>query len=293
MLLRLYLPLRVLRDSTSLKLSKTTREASKLSENHRVDMAVKTSFDTRPVGSITVTLAVFTTAIAYAVRTCELGQGVDGDNNPVSFTRALWMVVVTMTTVGYGDVVPSSPLARVLTLTAALAGLVLTAIMISIVHKELALSAAQGYTIKRFLLERTDRKLEDRTASLIVTWWQMKLLDRIEEKEARAACEERDARAGQAARGQVSLASPAGAHMATVLDARDTRPPFSSTRTLLAPDAPPHRCRKGRRRNPSSSRTLSPRHLSPPRPKTTPLSPAPNPTLLLEPAFRAARKVLR
>ena len=95
--------------------------------------------------------------MAYAVRTCELGQGVDGEEYPVDFARALWMVVVTMTTVGYGDVVPSSPLARVLTLAAALAGLVLTAIMISIVHKELALSAAQGHTVKRFLLVRVSR----------------------------------------------------------------------------------------------------------------------------------------
>ena len=147
-------------------------------------MAVKTAFDTQPLTSITAALAVFTTVMAYAVRTCELGQGVDGEEYPVDFARALWMVVVTMTTVGYGDVVPSSPLARVLTLAAALAGLVLTAIMISIVHKELALSAAQGHTVKRFLLVRVSRKLEQCAASLLVTKWQLRLLDRAEAKEA-------------------------------------------------------------------------------------------------------------
>ena len=64
--------------------------------------------------------------------------------SPATFLEAVWMVSITMTTVGFGDVVPASLAARVLTLASALAGLILTAIMISIVHKQLELSAAQA-----------------------------------------------------------------------------------------------------------------------------------------------------
>merc|ERR1719311_396520 len=94
-----------------------------------------------------------------------------------------------MTTVGYGDITPISLLARILSLTAALAGLMLTAIMISIVQKELALSAAQGHTVKRFLLLRVTRKYEQCAASLVVIKWQLIMLNRAEakEKQARAA----------------------------------------------------------------------------------------------------------
>lgn len=49
-----------------------------------------------------------------------------------------------MTTVGFGDVVPQSPAAKVLTFCVAVVGLLITAIMITIVNKELELSAAQG-----------------------------------------------------------------------------------------------------------------------------------------------------
>ena len=52
----------------------------------------------------------------------------------------IWMLIVTMTTVGFGDFVPKSTTARAFTTVIAVIGIFLMALCISLVHESLQLT---------------------------------------------------------------------------------------------------------------------------------------------------------
>ena len=65
----------------------------------------------RLVATVAIVLAV-----VAAVLESLVGSGIDGFNN------ALWWAIVTVTTVGYGDVVPETPQGRIIAAVLMLAG---------------------------------------------------------------------------------------------------------------------------------------------------------------------------
>ncbi|HVY03703.1 MAG TPA: ion transporter [Caulobacterales bacterium] len=85
---------------------------------------------------------------------------IEGDINPKQFgsvTRALWWAVVTLTTVGYGDVYPETALGRVAAALVALAGIGIVAMPTGI----LASSFAEEF---RARAEKKEKELEARRA---------------------------------------------------------------------------------------------------------------------------------
>jgi len=57
-----------------------------------------------------------------------------------SYTNSLWLVIVTVFTVGYGEITPVTLVGRSITILAALGGLILSATLIGLVHQSLALN---------------------------------------------------------------------------------------------------------------------------------------------------------
>lgn len=51
-----------------------------------------------------------------------------------SYFNVLWLVIITVFTVGYGDLTPQSDLGRTIAIVAALCGLILSATLIGLVH---------------------------------------------------------------------------------------------------------------------------------------------------------------
>ena len=51
-----------------------------------------------------------------------------------SYPNALWLIIITIFTVGYGDITPSTDLGRFIAIVAALCGLILSATLIGLVH---------------------------------------------------------------------------------------------------------------------------------------------------------------
>ena len=68
--------------------------------------------------------------------------------------------------------------------------------MITVVNKELELSAAQGYAVKCFLRDRLQKRLEHCAANLIAVQWQVLRLNKQREaaKEAAQEKEQTDAK---------------------------------------------------------------------------------------------------
>ena len=93
--------------------------------------------------------------------------------SPQTWSESLWLVTIVMTTVGFGDFAPVSFVGRFFTLAAALVGILLSALMISIVQNQLTLSFQQGYAVKCLIRDRLQEKLEQCAATLIKTHWLM------------------------------------------------------------------------------------------------------------------------
>ena len=108
------------------------------------------------------------------------------DTSPQTWSESLWLVTIVMTTVGFGDFAPVSFVGRLFTLAAALVGILLSALMISIVQNQLTLSYQQGYAVKCLIRDRLQEKLERCAAALIRAHWQMHLLLKIQQARAEA-----------------------------------------------------------------------------------------------------------
>eukprot|EP01065_Artemidia_motanka_P016262 TRINITY_DN1999_c0_g1_i2.p1 TRINITY_DN1999_c0_g1~~TRINITY_DN1999_c0_g1_i2.p1 ORF type:complete len:861 (+),score=215.16 TRINITY_DN1999_c0_g1_i2:51-2585(+) len=71
-------------------------------------------------------------------------EAAEGDNDDeLAFSDALWLCFITMTTVGYGDMVPQKPLGRIVSALAAVLGLISTAMIIAGVSATLRLDDRQ------------------------------------------------------------------------------------------------------------------------------------------------------
>lgn len=88
---------------------------------------------------------------------------IEGENNPASFgsiTRALWWAVVTLTTVGYGDVYPVTVLGRVVAGIVAVTGIGIVALPTAILASSFAEEFRERYEERQKALEEAKEMME-------------------------------------------------------------------------------------------------------------------------------------
>ena len=158
MWLRLYLILRVARDFSTVYVSEYDAPFSWA-------LAINSWLYARPATTVTSSLLLIMGFAAYgtliserthvhalravggAEAAAEIDISISGerglDVSPQTWSESLWLVAIVMTTVGFGDFAPVSFVGRLLTLAAALVGILLSALMISIVQNQLTLSYQQ------------------------------------------------------------------------------------------------------------------------------------------------------
>mmetsp|Transcript_20989 Transcript_20989/g.15400 ORF Transcript_20989/g.15400 Transcript_20989/m.15400 type:complete len:106 (+) Transcript_20989:116-433(+) len=87
----------------------------------------------------------------YMIYLAERKFPVDCEENSGKFStyiNALWLVIITVFTVGYGDIVTQTDLGRFLAFSAALCGLILSATLIGLVHQYLTLNNDEANVLK-------------------------------------------------------------------------------------------------------------------------------------------------
>ncbi len=112
--------LRVLRVLRMLRLAKLGRFSRALGTLHRAIRSRASHL-----------LATFAMAIVFLLISATLMYWIEADMQPDRFgsiPRALWWAAVTMTTVGYGDVVPMSVMGKLIAVVTSMGGIVLIAI---------------------------------------------------------------------------------------------------------------------------------------------------------------------
>ena len=90
------------------------------------------------------------------------------------YNQAWWYIWTTMTTIGYGDWFPLTPLGRVSAVLASLCGLVLTAILISAIMTVFQPNASEAKLLRG--LDKMERRKErnHRAANVVMACWRWK-----------------------------------------------------------------------------------------------------------------------
>ena len=93
--------------------------------------------------------------LAYMLKV--INQPLPMQSNFKNFGHFFWFVVVTMTTVGYGDVIPKTTTGRVIGCTCAMAGTVVVALIVSFFNSKISLTAEEKNSLK-FLNKVNDKE---------------------------------------------------------------------------------------------------------------------------------------
>jgi len=108
-------------------------------------------------------LASLCVAAAQLYVSAMLLYFIEGQDNPESFgsiTRALWWAVVTLTTVGYGDVYPHTVLGRVVAGLVAVTGIGIVALPTAILASSFAEEFRERYEAREKALEEAKEQTE-------------------------------------------------------------------------------------------------------------------------------------
>ncbi|XP_071803842.1 small conductance calcium-activated potassium channel protein 2-like isoform X2 [Asterias amurensis] len=174
--LRLYLVARYTREHNHMAFSKSTRFlASVLQTELGSGFLVKTFFIKWPFAMIAIFYCLNLFGVGYLV------FAIDRAFSPLqhnSLLDSIWMQVVTMTTLGFGDVTPESVLARAFVGMSSVLGIFLMALLISVIHESLQMSQQE----KRILayVERQDLvdRVKHQAACCIQATWRLYLFKR-------------------------------------------------------------------------------------------------------------------
>ena len=144
MLLRVYLLLRV-----ASSISKWTGYKAQIAgkkENSGISptshfFTIKCFIEERPVAFLVLSFCLTVFMVAITIRACELPLYIetlsqDGHQDFINFWNAVWLVIVTMTTVGFGDFYSRTHFGRLVTALVALAGIFMMSMVIMVINQQ-------------------------------------------------------------------------------------------------------------------------------------------------------------
>lgn len=105
--------------------------------------SIKSKFVEAATQTLIITFFVSALVIAYVLRIFERPLSDVSEQNYNSFYTSFWNVIITMTTVGYGDVYPKSIGGRILGMTMCIWGVLLMSLFVVTVSQQLELTTMQ------------------------------------------------------------------------------------------------------------------------------------------------------
>jgi voltage-gated potassium channel len=131
---------------------------------------IKTWLKDNPFQAMLLAVAVLLFSCSYMVYLAERTFPVDCDLDSGKFStyfNSLWLIIITVFTVGYGDLTPQTDLGRGIAVVAALCGLMLSATLIGLVHQYLTLNNDESNVLK-FIAEHQRIKVYQESALEVI-----------------------------------------------------------------------------------------------------------------------------
>lgn len=137
---------------------------------------VKSLTKQSPFSVICITLFISIILFAYAVRICERPlTDILNDQNFGHLTGAIWNVVATMTTVGYGDYFPRTIPGRVLVFFLCLWGVFMISLMVVTLTNWVTLTNLETKAMNMYLKLDCAQELESKAACVIANLFRFRL----------------------------------------------------------------------------------------------------------------------
>lgn len=167
MFLRAYLIVRMLRDNSPLTSS------GGLLLGALGDVDITSSFILKTLLEVQATRWLFGSLIAAALVSSYAVHVFERTSNPqlAHFDDAIWFMVVTMTTVGYGDIYVFSTWGRFFTFVGAVIGVLITALGFAVTHKRMQMSSVETRVVRFFHNDRIAKTNRDMAARCIQFAW--------------------------------------------------------------------------------------------------------------------------
>ncbi|XP_077862808.1 small conductance calcium-activated potassium channel protein 2-like [Saccoglossus kowalevskii] len=170
--LRFYLTARYMREHNDMAKSKSTRFlASVLQTELHSSFLIKTYFLKHPFLMILIFYCLNIFGVAYAVFCFDRAAATNREYN--NFMDSVWMLVVTMTTLGFGDVRTESLFGRTLVGISSIFGIFLMALLISVIHEALLLTQQEKRILAYVERQEFFRYRKDLAARCIQAKWRL------------------------------------------------------------------------------------------------------------------------
>lgn len=159
-----------------------------------IQFAIKSEMKKRPEIILSVLLFIVCALLAFAIRTFEYGvidptvydsntsslryldtsnavvsQGIKGSNDLQSLTNCFWLIIVTMTTVGYGDYYPKSHLGRFVGVLACIVGMLLLSLIVVSLSSISEFSPEEKKAFSKLKKLLADDNVDNKAANVIKT----------------------------------------------------------------------------------------------------------------------------
>ena len=160
---RFYLLLRALKDwsKESTQLDTVRGGVFALPLSWRISF--KLLYYRHPLVWISATFAFSFTMLSFLLHIAERDCSRDFED----FGNACWLIIVTMTTVGYGDFIPTDPLGRTIAAVACIWGIILLALVCLVITDHLSLNASEARLL-RLLQDREMGREESVAAATLI-----------------------------------------------------------------------------------------------------------------------------
>ena len=132
---------------------------------------MKCIINRRPFAFISVVGLILVTLSGICLRVFE--RSIEGNQFGYVW-NGFWVIVITETTVGYGDIIPLSHLGRIICIISALFGTFLMSFFVLVIHNSTELSANEMKLYEDFKYKvALNSKLKEFGVRLIQRWWRL------------------------------------------------------------------------------------------------------------------------
>eukprot|EP00741_Cyanophora_paradoxa_P005975 tig00000955_g5793.t1 len=175
MVLRLHLVFRAVASKSSL-LSPAGRMITALTNSEVTPpLILKTALFQHPLRSLVVVFAALVSSASYCVFVFERWSALVTpsplDDDRMHFANIMWMTMITIFTVGYGDVYPLTHEGRVVAILASFSGAICTALLIAVVHGQLQLTQLEVRIVTFLSKDKYRREVRHAAASCVQCAW--------------------------------------------------------------------------------------------------------------------------
>ena len=127
--------------NTKLSKARTSRVCSMNGTFNNLIFAMRSLFKENPFAFISVVFmgSVFIFSIAFRIAECEFIS----QYTVTAYMNMLWMTVIAMTTVGFGDYTPITPLGRIVGILCMSWGVLIVSVMVAVLTNTLSLNSKE------------------------------------------------------------------------------------------------------------------------------------------------------